>query len=260
VDKAVLTNSLLTLGTVYRELDMVELAQVALQECEELSRTIDDRRLRAAVLAQLGINEVALASQFAKSAVAHLEESLRITELRGDQEYASWVLVHLGLATQAATGDPTRRLHYVRQSVKIAGSVGSAETLAWARTHEGEALAAVGDWDAAIKAYELALRLHGDLGLLGAQAWNMSHLGHAFLGRGELDEAENWFTRSRETYQRAADRRGEATALEQLASLCVEHGRQAEALAHLNEAVELFRKADDEAGERRALARLGDLS
>lgn len=225
----VVARSLNWLGDLAGQQHDDQRAREVLEEALRLTHELDDALQEASLLNSLG--RIATKEGYFDRAMAYLDEALRTFHALGSLHGESMTLHSLGVAWQALGDYATARACYEqslcfarelglhrgevevltsltsllteqgnehaaaaigRQAVDMARSLADRAAEGRALLCWGHALAALGAWDEATRAYEQVLALRRALGQGGVSPEVMASLARAALGKGENERAMQW--------------------------------------------------------------------
>lgn len=190
------------LGLIAWEGNELDPAREMLSQALEIGRQIDDRRLQAMALNNLGNLESAN-GDYLQTRRFYLE-ALQLTREIGDRPKEGFCLGNLGWVV-GTLGDYPQALSYAEQNQRIAQQIGDRWSQAMSLVNLSAYAGRQGDYPTALAYAGQALQLSTAIGDPSLDAWALTYLGHARFGLERLDDA-------RQAYQRALDIRG---ALEQ---------------------------------------------
>ncbi len=162
-------------------------ADDALHRALSLARDLHDQIAEASVLNRLGLLE--FARSCAAAAIACHEEAYRISSAIGHPRGAYTALTNLAQC-RIADNDPAGAIDSIRTGLTLAEQAGDEEAVTLLLHHNGNAQAALGRHDDAIRSHLRTLALIRRLGQREGEAHTLISLGRSYLATDQPDAAE----------------------------------------------------------------------
>jgi tetratricopeptide (TPR) repeat protein len=228
------------IGKVQLGTGRYEEAAQSFEEALALARSLDDKRLQAEQLNNLGA--AAGRSTRYQEAVDYFREALKLDRDLGDRFATGVKLANLGM-TFAAIGLYRRAERYMRKALELHEATAQPDLLNRVVVHLGEVVASLGDAEAARVLLEQAARAAAERGDLRTELRARIRLAQIMLDSddGKPEEVAQIARHVVETARAEGLRTARCRALHVLALLAARTGDLEEAIVLEREAVELVR-------------------
>ncbi|BAZ23773.1 TPR repeat-containing protein [Kalymmatonema gypsitolerans NIES-4073] len=225
-----------------------------LQQVLTLARELQDKKLEALALNDLGFNHNRIGER--QQALEYYNQSLPLYRSVGDRTGEATTLSNIGLV-YSDLGQKQEALKYYNQSLPLSRAVGDRTGEAITLNNIGGVYNDLGDKQEALKFYNQSLPLSRSVGDRTGVATTLNNIGRVYDDLGQKQEALKYLSQSLPLRRALGDRTGEATTLNNIGGVYDDLGQKQEALKFYNQSLPLSRSVGDRTGVATTLNNIG---